>query len=237
MLFLPVVPKVYILGSIFAIIANTCFGASFVLLNSFLPLLVRHHPTVQYAAVSSDSSYTDEERSRSNESIIREAHYSNELAEEENVLDGVADATTALLPRARTEPDLTVPNPRSNATPSQELALSTKISSYGIAIGYIAALLVQTISIVIVILLGSSNFGLRLVLFINWCLVVHLYNPRSTLAPSTSWPTPPHRLPNQQFPNHRRILHVFLEISWSDRETRPSSERSFTLPRSMVPAF
>jgi UMF1 family MFS transporter len=168
MLFIGVVPKVYLLGALFAIVANTCFGASFVLLNSFLPLLVRHHPTVQYANISGESSYLDDEdTSRSNgSSIIREAQYSNEIAEDEDILDGVVDATTALLPRARTEPDLTVPNPRSRATPSQELALSTKISSYGIAIGYIAALLVQTFSILIVISFSSSNFGLRLCLFV-----------------------------------------------------------------------
>jgi UMF1 family MFS transporter len=47
MLFLPVTPNVYLLGSLWAIIGNVCFGASFVLLNSFLPLLVRHHPSLR----------------------------------------------------------------------------------------------------------------------------------------------------------------------------------------------
>lgn len=46
MLFLPVTPPVYMLGSVWAIVGNVCFGASFVLLNSFLPLLVRRHPFV-----------------------------------------------------------------------------------------------------------------------------------------------------------------------------------------------
>lgn len=46
MLFLPVTPAVYLLGSLWAIIGNVCVGASFVLLNSFLPLLVRWHPAV-----------------------------------------------------------------------------------------------------------------------------------------------------------------------------------------------
>jgi MFS transporter, UMF1 family len=45
MLFLPVTPAVYLFGSLWAIVGNVCFGASFVLLNSFLPLLVRHHPS------------------------------------------------------------------------------------------------------------------------------------------------------------------------------------------------
>jgi UMF1 family MFS transporter len=47
MLYLPVTPDVYLLGSLWAIIGNVCFGASFVLLNSFLPLLVRWHPSVR----------------------------------------------------------------------------------------------------------------------------------------------------------------------------------------------
>ena len=46
-LFIAVVPKVYLLGALLAIISNTCFGASFVLLNSFLPVLVRHHPSIE----------------------------------------------------------------------------------------------------------------------------------------------------------------------------------------------
>ncbi|KAJ5097552.1 hypothetical protein N7456_008273 [Penicillium angulare] len=46
MLFLVVVPKIYLVGALLAIVANTCFGASFVLLNSFLPVLVRNHPLV-----------------------------------------------------------------------------------------------------------------------------------------------------------------------------------------------
>lgn len=46
MLYLPITPSAYLLGSLWAIIGNVCFGASFVLLNSFLPLLVRHHPKV-----------------------------------------------------------------------------------------------------------------------------------------------------------------------------------------------
>jgi UMF1 family MFS transporter len=52
MLFLPVTPSVYLFGSLWAIVGNVCFGASFVLLNSFLPLLVRHHPTAMKRRVA-----------------------------------------------------------------------------------------------------------------------------------------------------------------------------------------
>lgn len=60
MLFLPVTPKVYLLGSLWAIIGNVCFGASFVLLNSFLPLLVRWHPDVRQQGRSTDDQEYDE---------------------------------------------------------------------------------------------------------------------------------------------------------------------------------
>ena len=60
MLFLPVTPAVYLFGSLWAIIGNVCFGASFVLLNSFLPLLVRHHPKAMSAAVERHSPSFDE---------------------------------------------------------------------------------------------------------------------------------------------------------------------------------
>lgn len=46
------------------------------------------------------------------------------------------------------------------------MQLSTKISSYGVGIGYIAAVAVQILSIVILKLTGASLFSLRLVLFV-----------------------------------------------------------------------
>jgi UMF1 family MFS transporter len=194
MLFLPVVPKVYLLGAVLAIVANTCFGASFVLLNSFLPLMVRFHPTVKYADSITDTSYVDEEEDEAEteddderggetptqENIIRGAQYATQLGQREGLLDEVADATTALLPSTPSAADLTIPRAKSRAAPSVELALATKISSYGIAIGYIAALLVQTLGILIVIAFQSSNFGLRLVLFVigAWWFVFTLPTAR-----------------------------------------------------------
>lgn len=60
MLFLVVTPSVYLLGSLWAIIGNVCFGASFVLLNSFLPLLVRWHPSVRRDSSMMQDSGDDE---------------------------------------------------------------------------------------------------------------------------------------------------------------------------------
>lgn len=56
MLYLPVTPDFYLLGSLWAIVGNVCVGASFVLLNSFLPLLVRWHPSTRATRSLSDDS-------------------------------------------------------------------------------------------------------------------------------------------------------------------------------------
>ncbi|KAJ5992871.1 Autophagy-related protein 22-1 [Penicillium sp. IBT 35674x] len=129
MLFLGIVPRIYLLGGLLAIVANTCFGASFVLLNSFLPVLVRHHPLVI-------------EKSR--DAPLREDSQQQ------------LDASTPLL-----QP---VENEDAGMT-SMQLILSTRISSVGIGIGYIGAVLLQIISIAIVVITHQTTFSLRLVLF------------------------------------------------------------------------
>ncbi|MCJ1443297.1 MAG: Autophagy protein 22 [Stictis urceolatum] len=155
MLFLPVTPAVFVLASMFAIIANTCFGASSVLLNSFLPLLVRRHPKVA-------GHFPDDE--------LASASYADDnLAGSRDLVD----STAALLPASQ-PPSSNINPPAPKASP--ELQLSTKISSYGIGIGYMAAVLVQLISISILLALGSSTFGLRVVLFFIglWWLIFTL---------------------------------------------------------------
>ena len=161
MLFLPVVPKVYILGALFAIIANTCFGASFVLLNSFLPLLVRHHPSIQRPFPDSVTGATDFSFTSENGVEENEHEGSIDEAAEGEMLDSTAHL---LGPASRAESNK--PTVGFSKASSPELQLSTQISSYGIGIGYIAAVLVQVLAIVLVYLTGSTTFSLRLVLFV-----------------------------------------------------------------------
>ncbi|KAI7166548.1 MFS general substrate transporter [Hortaea werneckii] len=151
MLFLPVTPGIYWLGSLWAMVGNVCIGASFVLLNSFLPLLVRHHPAVQLTSDSGEArtsreSGAQEERQGSGEHSDRQ----------------VADDTTPLLQAAE---QTTTPYPPSAAAPSPQMQLSTRISSYGVGIGYIASIMVQFLSVFILRTTGGSLFSLRLVLF------------------------------------------------------------------------
>ena len=153
MLFIVVVPEIYVFGALLAIIANVCFGASFVLLNSFLPILVRRHPSIQ------ESGTLDEQDTRAG--VPESADSRDDL--DEIVASGPADA---LLHPDTTRRDIF----ESKSTPvtSAALQLSTKISSYGIGIGYLAAVIVQTLGIIIVVAMNNSTsttFSLRIVLF------------------------------------------------------------------------
>ncbi len=187
MLFLLVVPKVYLLGALFAIIANTCFGASFVLLNSFLPLLVRHHPSVQTYGTSHDSG-------------SEQQHLDGDVEEDDNRL---LDPSSALL--NDDNPDRTKPFKTSPATISPELKLSTKISSNGIGIGYVAGLFVQSIAILLVVSTGSNTFSLRLVLFVigSWWLLFTI--------PAALWLRP---RPGPPLPSSHQSWLSYLAYAW-----------------------
>lgn len=142
-LFLAIAPRVYVLGALLAIIANTCFGASFVLLNSFLPLLVRHHPLVLEKSQSAPL-----------------PHDEQPCPDDSNVHPSPGDSAPLLGPR----PDETETFDAS--VTSLQLRLSTKISSFGIGIGYIGAVILQIISIIVVVEVHDTTFSLRLVLFL-----------------------------------------------------------------------
>ncbi|KAK5078668.1 Autophagy protein 22 [Lithohypha guttulata] len=175
MLFLPVVPKVYLLGALLAMVANTCFGASFVLLNSFLPVLVRHHPSL---AASDQPRETDSLLDASQE------HYYDDTGSS-------AGSTTTF--EHHNASDATTPIAPKSPAVSAEMRLSTRISANGIGIGYIAGLIVQVGGILVVALTGSTTFSLRLVLFIVglWWLVFSI--PAALwLRPRPGPPLPPH---------------------------------------------
>ncbi|KAI1176196.1 MFS general substrate transporter [Nemania sp. FL0916] len=149
--------EIYLLGGLLAIISNTSFGASFVLLNSFLPLLVRHHPLIQGSA----SGFPVEDRNEEPVPDSQSLSTSPTLTEHP-----ISNSTSALLrpsdvsseyyglQRIPTHEELT----------SIELKLSTEISAKGIGIGYGAALFVQCVSILLLVALGSSTWSQRIVL-------------------------------------------------------------------------
>ncbi|KAL8848551.1 MAG: hypothetical protein Q9221_006440 [Calogaya cf. arnoldii] len=194
MLFIGVIPKIYLLGGLLAIVANVCFGASFVLLNSFLPLLVRHHPFVQG---SSPAHWSNEGEFRSDVPPLDEEH-------------NIDDSTAALLADS--------PNDRSRLYPkniaSPHLLLSTKLSSYGIGIGYTAAVIVQLIAVAIILVTkrfsDSTTVALRIVLlFIGcWWLAFTL--------PAALWlrPRPGPPIPFSSKGKQRRNWAGYVSYAW-----------------------
>lgn len=153
MLFLPINSEVYVLGALWAIIANVCLGASFVLLNAYLPLLVRWHPSVQNPAIHLTESI------HSDTPILHSGDIEAGGQDED-----VSDPAAELLPGASRKAVDAFP-----AAASPELVLSTRISSYGIGFGYLAALFVLLLSMLVVRAAGESSFSLRLVLFFVGC--------------------------------------------------------------------
>ncbi|KAI0600286.1 autophagy-related protein 22-like protein [Biscogniauxia sp. FL1348] len=149
--------EVYLLGGLLAIISNTAFGASFVLLNSFLPLLVRHHPKVEESVEGlSEVPYLQDTTADPH------SYATSPTAAE----DPLSNSTTALLPPDHAHSDWYGLRrvPTHEEITSIELQLSTQISAKGIGIGYGAALFVQCIAIMMLVGMGSSTWSQRVVL-------------------------------------------------------------------------
>ncbi|KAB5551408.1 autophagy-like protein 22 [Coniochaeta sp. 2T2.1] len=149
MLYIFINKDVYVLGALLAIISNTAFGASFVLLNSFLPLLVRNHPLVEYV---------DKTRAEHHDPTI-----------DDGDSEHMVDSTVALL-----ADDVLTGHPQLQRIPthedvtSLELTLSSQISSKGVGIGYMAGLFLQIVAISI-LFAKNTEWSLRIVLFIIGC--------------------------------------------------------------------
>lgn len=153
MLYLPVGPQVYVLGAMLAIVSNTCFGASFVLLNSFLPLLVRRSQSVE--AVAEDV-YADPTQA--------DAGPEADTLHDHDDSEALTSSTSALLPgNTDGAPGLAAPG---KAVEEAALQLSTRISGNGIGIGYIAAFIVQSLALFVVNAMQGTLMSLRTVLFI-----------------------------------------------------------------------
>lgn len=137
--FIVVQPATFLLGGLLAIVCSTCFGACYVLMNSFLPLLVRRHPSIPQDP-EPDLPQFDDERDRS----------------------GLADSTSALLAPHAALAASAKKAPREAF--SRELQLSARISTYGAGTGYIGAFVVQAIGLIILFTMNSSLLSLKIVL-------------------------------------------------------------------------
>ncbi|KAH8704723.1 putative autophagy protein Atg22 [Talaromyces proteolyticus] len=193
MLFIAIQPQFYVIAALVAIVANSCFGSSFVLLNSFLPLLVRHHPSMlQEVAEAPRVEQPDETVDSSpipsvNTPLLQSQQGLNAAAISRGIeTDGLNRPTSAL-------------------------QLSTGISSYGMGISYIGAVLLQVICILVVQLTHQTTFSLRLVMFLIglwWFLFT---------IPSTIWlrPRPGPPLPLPESGKGRRTWFGYMVYSWT----------------------
>ncbi|KAI9659343.1 MAG: Autophagy protein 22 [Bathelium mastoideum] len=151
MLFILVVPEVYLVGVFLTIISVACLGSSFVLLNSFLPLLVSNHSSI---------------RSRSESASVPLNADASEN-DEDDPFDGDLAAIEPIRGEARLDAYL------ESRTVSPSIQLSNQISAKGVGIGYAAAVVVQIIGISIILvyskllkLPSTSTLPMRTVLFV-----------------------------------------------------------------------
>ncbi|KAM3077098.1 Autophagy protein 22 [Clarireedia jacksonii] len=152
MLFLLVVPQIFVIGSILTVICVVCLGCSFVILNSYLPLLVLNHPTVAGDGTHSNGA-------------------SSSIALQPlSPSDGNRESGDSFHKQPFGKLD------ESSKVDSTDLQLSTRISAKGVGIGYMAAVSVQVICIVILYVMNKagmpSTIPLRTVLFFvgSWWL-------------------------------------------------------------------
>lgn len=190
----------YITGGILAIISNTSFGASFVLLNSFLPLLVRWHPDLLERVAKPDGSIPPE---LDGDTDVDEDADSEAPSSETNLLGDQDSRAARRLRRLQ----------RQEAT-SVEVQLSSQISARGIGIGYSAGLFVQCIGIIILLFMHGTTFAQRIVLFIIglWWAVFTI--PAAMWLRPRPGPPLPERLVNG--PRHgARAWLSYLKYSWT----------------------
>ncbi|KEY65180.1 hypothetical protein S7711_08288 [Stachybotrys chartarum IBT 7711] len=155
MAFLFVSKEIYMLGALLTIISNVSFGASFVLLNSFLPLLVRYHPGV----LEIQGSVTPD---------LGQSHLESRPLEDSSgdVSSSMVDSVSALLENGTGDSAQSTKRHASHEDiVSREMDLSTQISAKGIGIGYGGALFVQCLSIGILIAMHNTTWSQRVVLF------------------------------------------------------------------------
>ncbi|KAG5947030.1 Autophagy protein 22 [Claviceps pazoutovae] len=157
--------ETYLLGALLTILSNTSFGASFVLLNSFLPLLVRNHPDVLHAKRARRGTISE----FSHSGLQSRAMEDSDATWGEN---GV-DPASPLLPEDDTLLGLRRRTPTREEITSTELQLSSRLSANGMGIGYMAALFVQCVAIGILVAMKNTTWSQRVVLLVigSWWAV------------------------------------------------------------------
>ncbi|KAI9566609.1 autophagy-related protein 22-like protein [Boletus coccyginus] len=146
-LFLPSSSPLWILSALFAVCANVGFGASVVAMNAYLPALARESPEVVEAQMELDKT----------SGSVDVPALSIDLDADHALTD--LDSVSAPLLGG------TPPDHQSRARKAYVAALSratARISSQGIASGYVAGILLLLLALVPVTRMHGSTFSLRL---------------------------------------------------------------------------
>lgn len=161
MMFVFIAPPVFVLGSILVVLGVTCLGSSFVVLNSFLPVLVANDPSLQDGKANEGmelSSYDRDDENPEWDAGNEDLNHSSARAHHTSQSDRSSEDRTGF---------------KSHTSSSPELQLSTQISSKGVGLGYCAAVFVQIISIIMLVTLSktslatvSATLPMRFVLFL-----------------------------------------------------------------------
>lgn len=190
--FIFIVPAVYFLGSVLVVFSVTCLGTSNVLLNAFLPLLVANHPSIRG---------TDPAAPLASREDDDDAHDDDD--DGEVLLNGAGAA----------KPEVFV-----EGSSSPQLQLANRISAKGVWTGYLAAVSVQILSIVILVLfnkyapsIANSTIPLRLIL-----LIVGIWWACFSI-PAALWlrprPGPPLLAPTSR--SRFRMALAYVAFSWT----------------------
>ena len=137
MLFILVSPLIYPIASILVVISVTCLGSSLVILNSFLPVLVANDPSV-----------LDVQTERTQDISLESINSTDYQDSNEHYQSTQPPSTREYCARSKQDSRM-----------SPELQRSTQVSSKGVGLGYAAALFVQVISIIILLVLSKTSLS------------------------------------------------------------------------------
>lgn len=228
MLFVAVSARTYLLAALLAIVSNTSYGASIVLLNSFLPLLVRNHP-----AVLRQEDVEPAARFSEADAALEDDASSATL---DDSIAGINDSTTALLPSSRSRTRSPSPaiagsvDSESTLSPSSlsphsrhlheeqtsaELILSTQLSARGVGIGYCSALFVLCVAITVIFRMHSTTWSQQVALFgIGLWWLLFSIPTALWLRPRPGPPLPATRVRHRGWFAYIRAWGSYLSYAW-----------------------
>ena len=190
-LLLPSSSPLWPISALLGICANVGFGASIVAMNAYLPTLARHSEEVvkcraelEDAVINSGVARTSNGDSNPSESL--DIHPETEA--QEPLLSSEPESVSQGFHRESASPEI------ASLQSAYAVSLSratSRISSQGIALGYVAGILLLLVALIPVTLLHGTTFALRLAIGLSgiWWALFSLpaaaWLPSSTLEDST----------------------------------------------------